>query len=167
MKKTKCLLKEGGEKIKVMSYVQSLYHVVFRTYRSEPVIEVQQERELYAYLYNVATNARVKVYRIGGMPDHIHMLVDLPPSMSIATFMQQLKVASSKWMKENRRFPNFRGWAKEYAALSYSLRDKEMIVNYIKGQKEHHKKTTFAEEYRAFLEAYGVEVKEEYFLRDE
>ena len=150
-----------------MSYVQSLYHVVFRTYRSERVIDEKYERELYAYLYNVATNARVKVYRIGGMPDHIHMLVDLPPSLSIASFMQHLKVASSKWMKEQDCFPHFKGWAKEYAALSYSLRDKEKIVNYIKGQKDHHRTVSFVEEYRLFLMEYGKKIEEKYFLRDE
>ena len=134
-----------------MSYVQSLYHIVFRTYRSERVIREECERDLYAYLYGVALNLRVKVWRIGGMPDHVHMLVELPPSLSVASFMQNLKVASSKWMKSQAGFPDFRGWAKEYAALSYSLRDKDMIVNYIKRQKEHHKKTTFAEEYALFL----------------
>lgn len=63
-------------------------------------------------------------------------------------------------------FPRFRGWAREYAALSYSLRDKDMIVGYIKSQKEHHRKTTFAEEYRQFLSEYGISINEEYFLKD-
>ncbi|MBR0171080.1 MAG: hypothetical protein IJQ14_09675 [Bacteroidales bacterium] len=54
----------------------------------------------------------------------------------------------------------------EYAAISYGVRDKDMIVNYIKGQKEHHKRVSFQEEYRAILEENGVAIREEYFLKD-
>ena len=69
-------------------------------------------------------------------------------------------------MKANPKFPYFRGWGHEYAAFTYSIRDKEMIVNYIRNQKEHHKRTTFADEYRTLLREWGVDIKEEYFLKD-
>lgn len=79
-----------------MSYVQSLYHIVFRTYASEPTIDELHERDLYAYLYTVAMERKVHVYRIGGMPDHIHMLIDIPSTDSLAGFVQHLKTISSK-----------------------------------------------------------------------
>ena len=149
-----------------MSYVQSLYHIVFRTYASERTIDERYERDLYSYLYAVATERRVHVYRIGGMPDHIHMLVDMPSTESVSAFVGHLKSVSSKWLKGNALFPHFRGWATEYAALSYSLRDKEMIVNYIRNQKEHHRKVTFEEEYRHFLSDYGIVIREEFWMVD-
>ncbi|MDD6582359.1 MAG: transposase [Bacteroidales bacterium] len=100
------------------------------------------------------------------MPDHIHLFVSLPATLAMSKFVQELKVATSKWLKENRHFPLFDRWSKEYAAFSYNLRDRDMIVGYIAKQKRHHRSKTFAEEYRAFLVENGVEVKKEYFLKD-
>ncbi len=150
-----------------MNYTTSYYHIVFRTRRSERTITEDHERELYAYIYGIAKNLRCQTYRIGGMPDHVHMFVSLPPSLSLAEFVQRVKTDSSKWMKANPNFPYFNGWGREYAGFSYNLRDKDMIVGYIMRQKEHHQRVSFAEEYRAFLEENGMTVDERYFLLDE
>lgn len=149
-----------------MSYTESFYHIVFRTYRSEKTIPVEHERELYAYIYGIARNIHCQTYRIGGMPDHIHIFVSLPSTLSLASFVQRVKTYSSKWLKTNCDFPDFRGWGHEYAGFSYSFRDKDMVVGYIMRQKEHHKTISFAEEYRAFVEENGIIVDERYFLRD-
>ena len=149
-----------------MSYVQSIYHVVFRTYSSEKTISESAERDFYKYAYTVAVAQGAYVYRIGGMPDHVHLLVSIPPAISIADFVQHLKSTTSKWMNGNPLFPHFRGWAKEYAAISYSMRDVEVITNYIKNQKVHHQTQTFAEEYRAFLTECGISINEAYWLKD-
>jgi REP element-mobilizing transposase RayT len=150
-----------------MSYTTSFYHIVFRTYRSEPSIPVEHERELYAYIYGIAKNLHCQTYRIGGMPDHIHIFVSLPSSLSLASFMQRVKTDTSKWMKGNSHFPDFRGWGREYAGFSYNLEDKDKVVGYIMRQKEHHRRRSFAEEYRAFLQENGITIDERYFLRDE
>ncbi len=149
-----------------MSYTTSYYHIVFRTYRSEPTIYIEHEKELYAYIYGIAKNLHCQTYRIGGMPDHIHMFVSIPASISLASFVQRIKTDSSKWLKTNPSFPKFRGWGREYAGFSYSIRDKEMIVGYIMKQKEHHRKITFAEEYRRFLKDNNITIDERYFLSD-
>ena len=107
-----------------------------------------------------------KLYRIGGMPDHVHMFLSLPANLSMSDFVQRMKTATSKWLKNNPNFPHWNGWSKEYAGFSYSVREKDMVVNYIRNQKEHHKRTSFAEEYRTFLEENGLEVNEKYFLKD-
>ena len=150
-----------------MSYTTSYYHIVFRTYRSEKTIPIEHDRELYAYIYGIAKNLRCQIYRIGGMPDHIHIFASLPSSLSIATFVQRIKTESSKWLKTNPDFPQFCGWGREYAAFSYSIRDKDMIIGYIMKQKEHHRAQTFAEEYRAFIVKNGITIDERYFLSDE
>lgn len=150
-----------------MSYTTSYYHIVFRTRRSERTILEDHERELYAYIYGIAKNLQCQTYRIGGMPDHVHMFVSLPPTLPLAEFVQRVKTDSSKWMKANPNFPYFNGWGREYAGFSYSLRDKDMIVGYIMRQKEHHRQVSFAEEYRSFLEENGMTVDERYFLMDE
>ena len=149
-----------------MSYTKSHYHIVFRTYKSEQTIPEEHERELYAYIFGIARNLNCQTYRIGGMPDHIHIFVSLPSTLSLASFVQRVKTASSKWLKINPHFQDFRGWGHEYGGFSYNLRDKNKIINYILRQKEHHRQTTFAEEYRAFLEENGISIDERYFLRD-
>ena len=150
-----------------MSYTTSNFHIVFRTYRSERTIPIEHEKELYAYIYGIAKNLHCQTYRIGGMPDHIHILVSLPANLSLAAFVQRVKTDSSKWLKLNPNFPAFRGWGREYAGFSYSWKDRNNIINYIIQQKEHHRVTTFAEEYRAFVEENGIVVDERYFLRDD
>ena len=149
-----------------MSYVQSIYHIVFRTYRSEKTINVEHERELYGVILSQSENLKAKIYRIGGMPDHVHILVSLPATLSVAQYVQSVKTFTSKWLRESSSFPYWNGWGHEYAAISYGVREKDMIVNYIKGQKEHHKRVTFQEEYREFFEENGVVIREEYFLKD-
>lgn len=149
-----------------MSYIQSFYHIVFRTYRSEQTIAIEHDRELYAVIMEQTNNLHGKIYRIGGMPDHVHIFVSLPATISVAQYVQAVKTFTSKWFKANPAFLHFSGWAHEYAAFSYSIHDKDRIVNYIKGQKEHHKRVSFEEEYSALLEESGLVIREEYFLKD-
>lgn len=149
-----------------MSYTQLLYHIVIRTYRSERTITESHERELYAYMFGIAKNRNVIVYRIGGMPDHVHLLVGLPSNLSVAKFVQELKSICTTWLKGNPNFPQFYHWGKEYAAFTYAMHDKDTIVNYICNQKEHHKTLSFSEEYRLLIEEAGIPINEEYFLKD-
>ena len=150
-----------------MSYTQSYYHIVFSTYRRKPTILMEHDRELYAYIYGIATGLGSHVFRIGGMPDHIHIFASLPATLSLSLFVQRIKGTSSKWLKANPFFPDFRGWEHEYSAFSYGSRDRDMIVGYIKKQKEHHRTRSFSDEYRSFLEENDVVIDERYFLLDD
>jgi len=149
-----------------MSYTQTSYHIVLRTHRSIPAIAEDYERDLYSYTLGFINNKGGQLYRIGGMPDHLHLFVSLPANLSMSKFVQELKIVTSKWLKANPHFPLFDRWSKEYAGFSYNLRDKNMIVGYIAKQKEHHRQVSFAEEYRQFLIENAVDIKEEYFLTD-
>ena len=87
-----------------MSYTNLVYHIVFRTYRSIPAIDEEHERELYAYAHGYITRHRAKLYRIGGMPDHVHLLVSLPPDLAVSEFVRGLKYATNSWLKGNASF---------------------------------------------------------------
>ena len=150
----------------VMSYTSTLYHIVVRTHRSEHTINEEHERDLYAFVLGLLNNMNGRLYRIGGMPDHVHMFLSLPANLALSDFVQRMKTATSKWLKCNPDFPLWDGWSKEYAGFSYSVRDKEMVVNYIRNQKEHHRRVSFAEEYKAFLEVNGLDVDERYLMKD-
>ena len=149
-----------------MSYTNFLYHIVFRTKHRVNAIVESHEKELYGYLYGILKDNGAFVYRIGGMPDHIHILTSIPPTIAVSELMRQLKQSSSVWLKNNPNFKQFTGWSEGYAAFSYALRDKEMISRYIANQKSHHKVVSFEDEYRAFLIENGVDINEMYFLKD-
>ena len=98
------------------------------------------------------------------MENHIHILSDLHPTVALADFIKEIKTASNVWMKESGKYPKFTSWSEGSCSLTYAFRDKEIIVNYIKNQKEHHKNVTFEDEYRALLKDHGVEVDERYIF---
>ncbi|MGE0021753.1 MAG: IS200/IS605 family transposase [Draconibacterium sp.] len=149
-----------------MSYTRFLYHIVFRTKSSKNTIVEQHEKELYAYILGIISNKKSKLYRIGGIPNHIHLLVDIHPTFAVSDFMKELKEYSSKWLSTNPNFPDFEGWAVSFAAFSYNFREKQTIIDYIINQKKHHKKISFEDEYRQFLIENGLEIDERYFLKD-
>ncbi len=149
-----------------MSYTRLLYHIVFRTKSSKNTIVEQHEKELYAYILGIISNKKSKLYRIGGIPNHIHLLVDIHPTFAVSDFMKELKEYSSKWLSTNPNFPDFEGWAVSFAAFSYNFREKQTIIDYIINQKEHHKNISFEDEYRQFLIENGLEIDERYFLKD-
>ena len=97
------------------------------------------------------------------MEDHLHILCDLNPTIALSDYLRDLKTSSSIWLKQSGKFPAFDGWADGYAALTYSWKDKETIVNYIKNQKEHHKKETFEDELRRLLLEHGITWNKKYF----
>ncbi len=127
-----------------MSFTKSLYHIVFSTKRRESTINTENETQLYAYIMGVICNIGGHLYRIGGMPDHIHILTSIPATKSLSDFVKTIKQSSSLWMRENLDFPLWNGLEDGYGAFTYSQKEIPKIVNYIKGQKEHHKHTSFA-----------------------
>jgi REP element-mobilizing transposase RayT len=145
------------------SYRQILYHIIFRTKYGHPTINPEHKKELYKYIWGIIKNRRSVLYQINGIEDHVHILTDLHPSVALADFLKDIKVASSIWMKDSGMFPKFKGWAEGYGAFTYAYRDKKMISNYIKKQEEHHKKVGFKEEYIRFLKEHGVDYEEQFF----
>ena len=145
------------------SYRQILYHIIFRTKNGNKTLFQEHIKELYAYIMGIIQNKNCFLYRINGMEEHIHFLSDLHPTIALADYMRDIKTASSLWLKENGNFPEFEGWADGYAALTYAWRDKDMIINYIKNQQEHHKKESFIDEYRRLLEEHGIKIDDRYF----
>lgn len=147
-----------------MSYRQIFYQIVFGTKNRGATITEKHSGELYKYIWGVIKNKKCKLYRINGIEDHNHIFSDLHPSISLAEYVKDIKVASSNWMKACRKFPDFRGWQDKYGAFTYSIREKDMIINYVKNQKEHHKTESFYDEYKRLLIENGIEFDEKYLL---
>jgi len=94
---------------KSMSYRQIFYQIVFGTKYREPTIAEAHCELLYKYIWGVIKNNKCRLYRINGTKDHIHIFSDLHPSVSLADYVKDIKVASSIWMKECDKFPKFKG----------------------------------------------------------
>ena len=142
------------------SYRQLYYHIVFGTKSRKPTIPDVHCQLLYKYIWGILENKKCKLYRINGSKDHIHLLVDIHPTIAISTLVKDLKVSTSIWLKQEREFQNFEGWAEGFAAFTVSHSDKEKVLEYIKTQKEHHQKQAFQDEYKTLLKEHGIELNE-------
>lgn len=146
------------------SYRQIYYQIVFGTKYRRPTIAEKHCEELYRYIWGIVKNNKCKLYRINGIEDHIHIFCDLHPSVALSDFVKDIKVASSIWMKQSGLFPDFEAWQEGYGAFTYSIREKDKIINYVKKQKQHHKKETFYDEYKRLLIENEIEFDEKYLL---
>lgn len=148
-----------------MSFVKNIYHIVFRTYRSIQAIVIENERLLYSYIFGFCNNKKCVLRRINGMPDHIHMLIEVPASLSIADFVKELKISSNFFLQSKKDlFPLFYGWAEGYASFTYSNRDIPLIKNYIANQKQHHLDEDFKSELINLLKENDIEVDDDDFV---
>ena len=98
------------------------------------------------------------------MADHIHIFCDLHPSLSLSSYVKDIKIASNIWMKESGKFPDFQSWQEGYGAFTYNVKEKDMIIEYIKNQKEHHKTESFYNEFKRIIIENGIQFDERYFL---
>ena len=145
-----------------MSYVISYFHCVFATKDRRPVITGVLHERLWPYLGGIARENEMKALQIGGVADHVHMLLSLPATMPVAKAMQLIKGGSSKWIHDT--FPDQRlfGWQDKYGAFSVSVSQIEVVENYIRNQEEHHKHQSFSEEFVALLKKHGIKYDERY-----
>lgn len=145
-----------------MSYVSSYYHCVFSTKERRPLIPPSLQERLWPYLGGIARQNEMRAIEVGGMPDHVHILLSLPSTLAIAKAMQLIKGGSSKWVHDT--FPEHRlfAWQVKYGAFSVSVSQLEKTIGYIRGQAEHHRTRTFQEEFLALLKKHGIAFDERY-----
>jgi len=146
------------------TYTQILYQIVFSTKNRERTLVAEYRKELFKYIWGILQNKKCHLYQMNGVEDHLHILTHLHPSVALADLIKDIKLASSKFIKEKTIFPDFNGWQDGYGAFTYSIDRKDILINYIKNQEEHHRVKTFREEYIELLQEHGVEFDEKYLL---
>ena len=109
------------------SYRQILYHIIFRTKNSINTLSLNHSHILFVYIIDIIKKKRCHLYRINGIENHIHILNNLHPSFSLANYMREMKTSSSIWVKQQKEFQLFNGWADGYAALTYSYKEKKPL----------------------------------------
>ncbi|MBO8446198.1 MAG: IS200/IS605 family transposase [Bacteroidetes bacterium] len=137
-----------------MSHTKLLYHIVFRTKYSIAAIKHESEKDLYRYIWNYCKRNECVLYRIGGMPDHIHMLIQIPASSCMADFVHNLKISTNYFIRNHpERFPDYQGWNKSYFAASCSVSHVNKITGYIANQKKHHETEDSIAEFKRLTES--------------
>ena len=146
------------------SYRQILYHITFHTRNSEKVLFHSGNDELFKYIWGVIKNKNCRLIRINGVEDHIHIVCDLHPSLALADLVKDIKVSSSKWIKEKHIYPAFSYWAESYGAFTMSVREKDTIIKYVMNQQEHHKIENVKNEFVRLLKENSVDFDEKYWV---
>jgi putative transposase len=121
----------------LMSVWKTYYHLVWATADRQPLILETSEPDLYRYISTKCRLLNCPLHAVGGTVDHIHLVVSIPPSLSIAEFVKQIKGSSSRWMNQSQ--PNGRfAWQREYGVFSLGSKQLEQAVAYVEHQKQHH-----------------------------
>ncbi|HEY3855011.1 MAG TPA: IS200/IS605 family transposase [Verrucomicrobiae bacterium] len=137
-------------------------HLVFSTKNREPFIHDAVRDSLHAYMATVLKDFGCPANLINSVDDHIHILFDLSRTVSISQAVEKVKKTSSKWIKtQGADFRNF-AWQAGYGAFAVSESNIDAVRKYIAAQNEHHRKKSFQEEYRMFLQKHGLEFDERY-----
>jgi putative transposase len=135
------------------TYAQNVIHIVFGTkYRRKSISKEFQPR-MWAYAAGICKNHGIFVHAVGGMDDHIHLLIQVPPALSLAKAVLAIKSNSSRWANEQG---NKFAWQQGYAAFSVSSSRVPAVVRYIQTQESHHRKMTFDAELVALLKKHGI-----------
>jgi putative transposase len=146
------------------TYTQILYQFVFSTKNREKILIKENREKLFRYIWGILKNKKCTLYQINGVEDHLHIATHVHPTIAVADLIKDIKVSSALWIKEEKIFSNFIAWQEGYGAFTYSIKEKDALIDYIKKQEGHHKNISFKEEYIKLLYKHGVEFDEKYLL---
>jgi REP element-mobilizing transposase RayT len=137
------------------------YHILFSTKNRERWIHPEWEPRLHAFLGGCVNQIGGVAMEINGIEDHIHLVIGLKATHSIADVLRDIRAGSSKWVRNEIALRTF-GWQDGYAVYSVSASQLDIIRNYVRKQKEHHKKYSFQQEYLKLLKVSGVKYDPKY-----
>jgi putative transposase len=140
----------------VHSFVSCLMHCVFSTKERRRLINPELQQRLYPYLGGIAREHKMKALAIGGVEDHVHALLSIPSTLSIAKAVQLLKGNSSKWIHQTFSNQRLFEWQEGYGAFSIAVSGIEDTIRYIQSQKEHHQSHSYEDELITFLDKHGI-----------
>lgn len=144
------------------SYCSCYIHAVFSTKERRDLIAPELQERLFPYLGGIADNNSMKAIMVGGIANHVHILLSLPATLPVAKAIQLIKGGSSKWIHDT--FSDFKhfAWQEGYGAFSVSMSQIEAVTQYIQNQAEYHQKISFEEEFLTLLKKHRIEYDERY-----
>ena len=141
-------------------------HIIYHIKTSSVKIRKEDKNDLYAYIGTVIKSKDSIPILINGMEDHIHILCVMSKNIALAKLVEEIKGNSSRWIKAFDPYYHGFFWQGGYGGFSVSPSLYDKTKRYIENQEEHHKKMTFQEEYRMFLNEYGIKFDEQYVWTD-
>ncbi|WP_143885013.1 IS200/IS605 family transposase [Chryseobacterium binzhouense] len=144
------------------TYTQIYIQIVFAVKGRQNLISKENREELHKLITGIVSNRNQKLLAVFAMPDHVHILVSISPTVTISDLVRDIKAGSSKFINEKGWTNGKFNWQEGYGAFSYSKSSVDSVIKYILNQEEHHKKKTFKEEYLDFMEKFEIEYNPEY-----
>jgi len=138
------------------TFSKIVVHVVFSTKNRLPLIAASARGILFPYAEGIVNRVGGSLIDVGGMPDHLHLLIRLPTGLSVADAVRTIKANSSKWINEQVTRSKF-GWQRGYGAFSVSHSDLPRVAEYVRNQEQHHRTRTFEEELEILLKLHKIE----------
>lgn len=142
-------------------YIQTVFAVSERA----SLIRSEFKEDLYKYITGTVKNNGHKLISINGMPDHIHILIGMKPSMALSDLVRDIKSNSSNFINENKWVRGRFSWQEGYGAFSYGHSQLTSIINYIRNQEHHHRGRTFKREYLALLRKFDIAFEDKYVFK--
>ena len=146
------------------TYSSNRVHVIFSTKERRKCLSDDFQPKLWAYMAGIAHNQGFEAMIVGGVSDHVHALLALPPTLALAKAVQLLKGSSSHWINESHAIEERFTWQEGYGAFSVSASQTPDVVRYIQNQRRHHEKKSFEEEFIMFLKKYGLSYDAQHVL---
>jgi len=146
------------------TFHQIYVQVIFGTKGREYCLPSSKKVNLHKYITGIVQNKNCKMICINSVPDHLHFFIGLHPAVCISDLVKDIKLATSELIKNEKWVPGKFYWQGGFGAFSYSRLDIKRVCEYIGAQEEHHKRTTFREEYEALLKEFVVEFNPKYLL---
>ena len=139
-------------------------HIVFSVKGRQNLIHKKWEDELHKYICGIVDGKDHKIYAIGGVADHIHILVSIRPNILISNLVRDIKGNSSRWINERGFVQGRFQWQEGFGVFSYAQSQLDVIIAYINNQEQHHKQETFRSEYINILQKFKVEYEDKYLF---
>jgi putative transposase len=139
------------------SYSKVWVHLVWATLGREPMLSKPGAAKASGWLTQYALEKRIYLKISYFNEDHVHALIDLPTNLCVEEAVQFFKGGSSHWINEQKIVPGKFSWGRGYGAFSVSESAVAEVAAYIANQEEHHRKRSFTDELKLFVERYGLE----------
>ena len=146
------------------TFTQIYLHIVFSVKGRQNLIQKSWKDELHKYVCGIINGKDQKTSAIGGMGDHIHLLVSIKPNITVSDLLRDIKANSSKWINEKRFVTGKFQWHEGFGAFSCAQSHLSILIAYINNQEQHHKKKLFKDEYQELLNEFEISYNEKYLF---
>ncbi len=147
------------------TYSQIYYHIVFAVKGRRALLPKAHRNEIYRYISGIVSKRGQKLLSIGGVGDHVHILLSTQPSIAVSDLVRDIKAGSSGFINDKSWIVGRFSWQEGFGAFSFSRRDLSTIAHYVERQEEHHAKRKFLAEYVGMLQSAGVEYESQYLFK--